>query len=54
MLDSTPESLLPDKPLEERKRDRLNYAPFAQRIAHTISGRIPIDGLVIAIRGAWR
>ena len=53
MSDSTPELLLPDKPLEDRNRDRLNYAPFAHRLAHTISRRIPIDGLVIAIHGAW-
>ena len=53
MSDPTPEFLLPDKPLEDRKRDRLNYASFAQRLAHTISRRIPVDGLVIAIHGAW-
>ncbi|MBN2208800.1 MAG: KAP family NTPase [Candidatus Coatesbacteria bacterium] len=53
MPDSVPDTLLPDKPLDDPGGDRLGYASFAERIAECVSKRIPVDGLVVAVHGAW-
>ena len=42
-----------DRPLSDRKQDRLNRAAFADRIAEILCGLRKGDGLVIGIYGPW-
>ena len=42
-----------DAPKESLSDDRLNYAPFAQRIAHAIAGLDAAGGYVIGLHGKW-
>ncbi|HMA35594.1 MAG TPA: P-loop NTPase fold protein [Chloroflexia bacterium] len=42
-----------DQPLTDPKKDRLGYAPYAQKLAQSITKQTPPHGLVIAIYGSW-
>ena len=52
MKESRDYPLWADKPLEDPKRDALNYADFARQLAQLVQ-RMPSEGLVVAIRGDW-
>lgn len=45
--------LSPDRPRSNPSSDRLGYAPFAKRIAHSIANMPGADGHVIALNGKW-
>ena len=42
-----------DRPLNDPKDDRLGYAPFANQMAESLVTMIPVQGLVVALYGAW-
>jgi predicted KAP-like P-loop ATPase len=50
---NTPQSLSPDKPVDDPTKDRLGYAPFAKTLADSIVKMAPPEGLVIALYGVW-
>lgn len=42
-----------DKPLTDPSEDKLGYAGFARHLADALCEMLPIEGLVVAIYGAW-
>lgn len=57
MVDSTAntslQTLSADRPLANPEDDRLGYAPFAARLAQSITAMTPPQGLTVAIYGSW-
>src|SRR5579863_7715966 len=48
-----PSDLSADRPGIEPNSDRLGYAPFAKRLAHSIARLSRAEGHVVALYGGW-
>ena len=46
-------ALFSDKPISSEAEDRIDFGPFADALARSLSEMIPPEGLVISVEGEW-